>query len=162
MQSSRGLLAMFALGATFGLTACDDILSPCPDQSAKQTTFIDGVWAITAVNGSSIPSSGFSVGSGDFLKAGSIEFNTREVIGGCKEPERMEGVTVARYAIVDASGKPKPSLAYTGTFIYDPISRAVLIKSPRGSLDGLKDGNELAVKGLSPKTWNPTTITFTR
>jgi hypothetical protein len=161
MQWSRCVFGTFAIAVTLALTACDDtFLEPCRTKDAAEK--LDGIWAIYEINGAPIPAKGYQVTTNDYLKAGSLEFKTRSVVGECKDPDSYSGVVIIRYAIFNAAGQLQPGKTYTGSFDYNRRNERVLFRNSKRWIEGPKSEDIISVEGLEPSTWSQVTIRFTK
>ena len=140
----QGLLAV---GVAFA-SGCG-IVDPC-DIGAD--VGMQGDWFLTRVNGQPIPGSGFPMPfpSTDRLTAGVLRFKTL-TSATCQEgEEKSSGRVVAVYSLVTATGQPKPSKAYAGSFEYDNRVGTVTLKAFDKSVDGDRFGEEFTIRPEIP------------
>lgn len=107
---------------------------------------MDGIWAISTVNGRSIPSTGFDltvggIPTGQRLRAGSFEFRTREFTGDCTNPTKSNGVVIATYLLADSRGQPTfPSEVRVGSFELEHATKRVTLRALGYSIVATRSG----------------------
>jgi hypothetical protein len=163
----RRTSALVCLALTVAATGCgtDDITEVC-DLSYDEVSseFLDGVWALATVGGRPIPSTGFAVPlRSDRLRAGSLEFRTRDIPrGNCDRPKKSEGVVIATYLLADDAGRPKfPSKVQAGSFEIDHETGTVTLRALGRSVVAPRNGSTLTVTADVP-LFGTYVLTFTR
>jgi hypothetical protein len=166
MRGVRALLRYsFLVVAAAASTSCD-LLNPCYDEIENGPyagLFMDGTWALVRVNGAVIPALGYKVNSTDYLRAGSMDFKTRKVVGACTSPEQSDGIVLARYAIGTAGGQVKPGESASGDFTFVRTSGKITLKAYGISLSStVTNSNTFTMAGYNPDRFENVTLTFTR
>jgi len=157
------MLAALALAGVLASSGCEleDYWAPCTKKGEVEKK-LDGIWAITAINGAAVPVKGYFVTSDTYLAAGSVQFKTRSVVGSCDDPESFSGVVIVRYALLNGAGQLQPGKAYTGTFDYNVAREKVRFSNSSKWIEGDRSGRTINVEGLVPSTWTQVSINFTR
>jgi hypothetical protein len=107
-----------------------------------------GEWTLIEVNGQTIPASGYPLPfpSTDRLTAGALEFQTLKFFS-CKEgEEKSSGRVVAVYELVTATGQPKQTKSYGGSFEYNNRTGTLTLKAFDKSVDGDRVGEEFTIR----------------
>ena len=155
-------LTLVALGAA--CASCDELLNPCALSAGNgNPKLMDGIWAVTRINGAPIPANGFKVNATDYLRAGSMDFKTRDIFGvSCSDPTNTHGIVLARYVMGDGGAGLKPGQSATGDFEFINRTGVVTISAFKLSLSGNVASRSFTLTGLHPDTWQQLTITLTR
>jgi hypothetical protein len=160
--------AVFVVVTTTALGAmeCPLLVDPCvseAEDNLNRDRLLDGVWALTRINGAPIPARGYQVApGGEFLRAGSLTFNSRSVTGGCEEPSKSEGTAVARFVMSPDGFINKAGQSGSGAFEYDANTKVVKLKAYKIEVPGNVNGTRLTVTGLNPETFRTITLEFVR
>ena len=132
----------------------DDITAVCDELLEFEIEgYMDGVWALATVDGSPIPATGYVIqGKSDRVRAGSIEFRTRDVpLGSCERPKESTGVAIATYLLADNTGRPKsPSKVQAGSFTYKHEAGTLTLRALGRSVSGPRTGSSFTVSGEVP------------
>jgi hypothetical protein len=156
MRILSAATALAVVGTAVALSSCV-IVAPCKVTQMS----IEGTWAITAVNGQAIPSSGYPLpGSTDRLTIGTLYFERTN--GQCDGSNlgSEEGRTVAEYTLVTAAGAAKPSQTYAGRFTHTVSSNTVFVDANGGSAFGTRsiESGEISFAGTLPKLGGVTVV----
>jgi hypothetical protein len=160
--------AVFVVVTTTALGAmeCPLLVDPCvaaAEDNLSRSELMDGVWALTRINGAPIPTRGYQVApGGEFLRAGSLQFHSRSVTGGCENPTKSEGTAVARFVMSPDGFINKAGQSGSGAFEFDANTRVVKLTAYKITVPGTVNGTRLTVSGLNPETFKNITLEFVR
>ena len=131
----RATLVAVFVGVVAG-PACDELFAPCARQE-RNGFYLDGGWDLLTINSKSIPSGGFLLEDGSYLRGGELRFATYFLDAGtCTTPQKTSGPVVATYTINTQLGDTKKT--ESGSFAYVNATRKVTLSALGNGITGDK------------------------